>query len=203
MWLLRLLPSRRVTNTHRPDQSTTGCYGNTVYKMKFEAKLCRILQLTLIIKNSFCAFLARVKTCTHTKNLTCTLLVLIWERLQMPMLPMTTTTTMPDATVQSLGWCIANENSSNTDAREMFNMVVHTTIHSSLLLKAYCCCCCCCWVSRYQKKHSATHTHPDHQSSFVCFLHLLRSMASSIFNLYAWQFFAQSLSKFFLVCLLV
>ena len=36
-----------VTNIHWPDQSTTGWYCNTVYKMKVEAKLCRILQLTL------------------------------------------------------------------------------------------------------------------------------------------------------------
>ena len=27
-------------------------------------------------------------------------------------------------------------------------------------------------VSRYQKKHSPTHTYPDHQSSFITFLHL-------------------------------
>jgi len=48
------------------------------------------------------------------------------------------------------------------------------------------------WVSRYQKKHSPTHTYPDHQSSFICFLHLLRSMASSLFNLRAWQSFCTS-----------
>ena len=38
-------------------------------------------------------------------------------------------------------------------------------------------------VSRYQKKHSRTHNHCGHQSSLICFLHLLRSMASSLFNL--------------------
>jgi len=27
-------------------------------------------------------------------------------------------------------------------------------------------------VSRYQKKHSPTHTHRGHQSSFICFIHL-------------------------------
>jgi len=27
-------------------------------------------------------------------------------------------------------------------------------------------------VSRYRKKHSPTHTSRDHQSSFICFLHL-------------------------------
>jgi len=57
-------------------------------------------------------------------------------------------------------------------------------------------------VSRYQKKHSLTHTYRDHQSSLICFLHLLRSMASSLFNLHACQFFPQSLSKFSLVYLL-
>ena len=29
-------------------------------------------------------------------------------------------------------------------------------------------------VGRYQKKHSPAHTHPDHQTSFINFLHLLR-----------------------------
>ena len=44
-------------------------------------------------------------------------------------------------------------------------------------------------MSQYQKKHLPTHTYPDHQSSFICFLHLLRSMASFLFNLCAWQSF--------------
>jgi len=44
-------------------------------------------------------------------------------------------------------------------------------------------------VGRYQKKHSPTHTHPDHQTSFINFLHLLRSTASSLFNLCAWRSF--------------
>jgi len=44
-------------------------------------------------------------------------------------------------------------------------------------------------VSRYQKKHSPTHTYPDHQPSSVSFLHLLRSTVSSLFNLCAWQYF--------------
>ena len=43
------------------------------------------------------------------------------------------------------------------------------------------------WVGRYQKKHSPNHTHPDHQTSFIIFLHLQRSTASSLFNLSAWQ----------------
>jgi len=37
-------------------------------------------------------------------------------------------------------------------------------------------------VSWYQNKHSPTHTYPDHQSSFICFLHLLQSMASCHIN---------------------
>jgi len=44
-------------------------------------------------------------------------------------------------------------------------------------------------MSRYQKKHSPTHTYHGHQSSLICFLHLLRSMAS-LFNLRAWQSFS-------------
>jgi len=42
-------------------------------------------------------------------------------------------------------------------------------------------------VSRYQKKHSPTHTYPDHQSSLISFLHLRQSIASSLFNLRALQ----------------
>jgi len=45
------------TSASRPDQSTTGCYGNTVYKTKAEAVI-----LTLTYKNSLRAFLARVKS---------------------------------------------------------------------------------------------------------------------------------------------
>jgi len=44
-------------------------------------------------------------------------------------------------------------------------------------------------VSQYWKKHSSTHTYPDHQLSFISFLHLLRSIASSLFNFCAWQCF--------------
>jgi len=42
-------------------------------------------------------------------------------------------------------------------------------------------------VGWYKKKHSPTHTHPDHRTSFINFLHLLRSTASSLFSLYARQ----------------
>jgi len=44
-------------------------------------------------------------------------------------------------------------------------------------------------LSRYQKKHSPTHTYYGHQSSLICFLNLLWSIASSLFNLHAWQSF--------------
>ena len=40
-------------------------------------------------------------------------------------------------------------------------------------------------VSRYQKKHSPIHTCCGHQSALICFLHLLQSMASSLFSLRA------------------
>ena len=52
-------------------------------------------------------------------------------------------------------------------------------------------------VSRYQKKHSPTHTYPDHQSPFICFLHLLQCMASSRFNLCAWQSFLTTSDQVF------
>ena len=40
-------------------------------------------------------------------------------------------------------------------------------------------------VGRYQKKHSPTHTHPDHRTSFIIFLNLQRSKASSLLSLRA------------------
>ena len=40
-------------------------------------------------------------------------------------------------------------------------------------------------VGWYQKKHSPTHTRPDNQTSFIIFLHLQRTMASSLFSLRA------------------
>ena len=42
-------------------------------------------------------------------------------------------------------------------------------------------------VGQYQMKHSPTHTHPDHRTSFINFLHLLCSTASSLFSLRARQ----------------
>jgi len=48
-------------------------------------------------------------------------------------------------------------------------------------------------VSRYQKKHSSIH-HPDHHPIFISFFHLLRSIASSLFKLCAWQSFLHNLS---------
>jgi len=58
-------------------------------------------------------------------------------------------------------------------------------------------------VDRFQKWHSPTQTHPDHQTSFVSFLHLLWSIASSWFNLHASLSFSQPLSNSSLVYLLV
>jgi len=53
-------------------------------------------------------------------------------------------------------------------------------------------------VSRYQKKHSPTHMYHGHQSSLICFVHLIRSTASSLFSPHAWQSFSTiSLQVFF------
>ena len=38
-------------------------------------------------------------------------------------------------------------------------------------------------VGRYQKKHSPAHTHPGQRTSFIIFLHMQRSTASSLFSL--------------------
>jgi len=54
-------------------------------------------------------------------------------------------------------------------------------------------------VGRYQKKHSPTHTYRGHHSSLICFLHLLRSMTSSLFNVYAWQLFCTISVQVFMV----
>ena len=40
-------------------------------------------------------------------------------------------------------------------------------------------------VGRYQKKHTPAHTHSGERTSFITFLHLQRSMASSLFSLRA------------------
>ena len=40
------------------------------------------------------------------------------------------------------------------------------------------------------RRNIHTHTHPDHQTSFINFLHLLRSIASSVSSLRAWQSFS-------------
>ena len=45
------------------------------------------------------------------------------------------------------------------------------------------------WVIRYQKKHSPTYTFFAHQPSFINFLHLPRTIASSLLSLHAWQSF--------------
>jgi len=56
-------------------------------------------------------------------------------------------------------------------------------------------------VSRYQKKHSPTHTYCGHQSSLICLLHLLRSMASSLLEngtVVECNFFCYAVSRFVL-----
>jgi len=59
----------------------------------------------------------------------------------------------------------------------------------------------CVWD--YREKRSPTHTYPDHQPSFIIFIHLLGSKASSLFNLRAWQSFCTVSPSPLWVCLLV
>jgi len=49
-------------------------------------------------------------------------------------------------------------------------------------------------VSWYQMKHSPTHTYHGHQSFLICFLHLLWSMISSMFNFMCQTVFFHNLS---------
>ena len=58
-------------------------------------------------------------------------------------------------------------------------------------------------VGWYRKKHSLTHTHPDHRASFIIFLHLQRSMTYTLFTLRAWQSSRTTVSRSSLVFLLV
>ena len=49
-----------------------------------------------------------------------------------------------------------------------------------------------------EEAFTPTHTYRGHQSSLICFLHRIWSMASSLFNLHAWQFISTiSLQVFF------
>jgi len=57
-------------------------------------------------------------------------------------------------------------------------------------------------LSQYQKKYSPNQTCRGHQSSLICFIHLLWSMAFSLFNPRTWQSFSTiSLQVFFGLCL--
>ena len=58
-------------------------------------------------------------------------------------------------------------------------------------------------MSQYQKKLSPTHTYRDHQPSFICFLHLIQSIVSSLFNSVLDSIFVEPPSKTSLVYLLV
>ena len=77
----------------------------------------------------------------------------------------------------------------------------HTHTHTTVLQPALWILSGTTQVSWYQKKHSPTHTYRGHQSSLICFIHLIRSMASSLFNPRAWRSFS-TISKFSLVYLL-
>ena len=68
-------------------------------------------------------------------------------------------------------WSVHHRSSRNHTHTQPFNSLLSGTTR----------------VGRYQKKHSPTHTHPDHRTSFIIFLHVQRSMASSLFSLRAWQ----------------
>ena len=80
--------------------------------------------------------------------------------------------TVENSSIFSLVWLTIAISKGNTHTQQFNGLWSETT-----------------WVGRYQKKHSPTHTHPDHQTSFINFLHLLRSISSSLFSSSAWQSF--------------
>jgi len=55
------------------------------------------------------------------------------------------------------------------DKMNVFTTITHTTVLRLWILSRT------TRVSRYQKKHSPTHTYRGHHSSLICFLHLLWS----------------------------
>jgi len=75
---------------------------------------------------------------------------------------------------------------------------IHTYIHPSILLLSGFCPRLPGWASIRRN----IHTYCGHQSSLICFIYLLRSMASSLFNPHAWQSFSTISLQFFLVYLL-
>ena len=86
----------------------------------------------------------------------------------------TTTTTKPSTTTPGVCVCcivISLQQQQQQQQRPLYGRLSGTTR-----------------VSRYQKKHSPTH-HPDHHPILISFVHLPRSIASSLFKLRAWQSF--------------
>jgi len=75
----------------------------------------------------------------------------------------------------------------------------HTHTHTHNRFTAVCILSGTTRVSRYQKKHSPTHTYRGHQSYLICFVHLIQFMASSCSIHAPDSLFPQSLSKSSLV----
>jgi len=74
---------------------------------------------------------------------------------------------------------------------------IHTHTHTQLLNGRLCR---TTRVGQYQKKHSPTHTHPDHRTSSINFLHLLQSVVTVyVFDSPLWQPLSGSSLVFLLV----
>ena len=82
--------------------------------------------------------------------------------------------------------------------RERLGIHTHTHTHTTILWLSGFCPGQPMWASSKRNIHSLTHTYHGHQSSLICFIHLIWSMASSLFNPRAWQSFSTiSLQVFF------
>jgi len=96
----------------------------------------------------------------------------------------------------SLEWSRKEGQISNAQSNT-YHMVKHITHTTVLQLYGF------CpgqprWASTRSNIHPPTHIYHGHKSSLLCFIHLLRSMAPSLFNPRAWQsFFTISLQVFF------
>jgi len=91
----------------------------------------------------------------------------------------------------------ADENINLDDISDDSGLAIFVVYNSNILTDAYThttvlfygCTDFTTQVSRYQKKHSPTHTYHGHQSPVICFSHPIRFMVSSLFNPRAWQSF--------------
>ena len=78
-----------------------------------------------------------------------------------------------------------------------YRQITHTHTHTQVLRLSGFCLGQPGWASTRRNIHPLTPIMVISQSSLICFLHLIQSMASSLFNLRAWQSFSTSTFQVF------